>query len=125
MVYTKPVNRLHESLAQLQSALKFYEKHAKEHAMGFLAVVKAFEVATEYAWKELKQRVEAEGVLDVLSPKDAIRQAARLGMITSAEDWLQFINIRNSSVHDYFSMSEKQCVDAIKRFLKAAHGIFS
>ncbi len=115
---------MHDALTQLQSALKFYDKHAKEHAIGFLAVVKAFEVATESAWKELKQRVEAEGISDVMSPKDAIRQAARLGMIKSAEDWLEFINIRNSSVHAYFSLSEKQCVDITRRFLKDAQVVF-
>lgn len=122
MVSKKPHDKLKESLTQLQSALEFYDADPKEHCMRFLAVSKAFEVATEHAWKELKQRVEAEGV-EAVSPKDAIRQAARMHMIDSAEDWLNFISTRNSSVHDYFGISEKDFVELARKFLKAASAV--
>lgn len=123
MAYTKPPEKLHESLLQLRAALKFYDATPKERALRFLAVVKAFEVATEYAWKALKERVEAEG-METLSPKDAVRVAARLGIISSAEAWIRFINTRNSSVHDYFGISEKRFVEITRQFLKEAHTVF-
>lgn len=108
---------------QLRSALEFYDENPKEHFICFLAVSKAFEVATEHAWKELKQRVEAEGV-EVVSPKDAIRQAAKMKLIKSAEEWLDYVNTRNSSVHDYFGISEKDFVELSRQFLKETEKVF-
>ncbi len=119
----KPPDKLHDSIDQLRSALEFYDANPKEHYMRFLAVSKAFEVAAEHAWKELKQRVEAEGV-EAVSPKDAIRQAAKMRIIKNAGDWLDFINTRNSSVHDYFGISEKDFVELARQFLKEAGKVF-
>lgn len=123
MASKKPLDKLRESIVQLNAALAYYDANPKDHYMCFLAVSKAFEVATEHAWKELKQRVEAEGV-EALSPKDAIRQAAKMKMIKSAEDWLDYINTRNSSVHDYFGISEKNFVALARKFLKEAQTLF-
>lgn len=123
MASKKPHDKLKDSITQLKSALEFYDANPKEHYMRFLAVSKAFEVSTEHAWKELKQRVEAEGVESV-SPKDAIRQAAKMKMIKSAEEWLDYINTRNSSVHDYFGISEKDFVKLAQQFLKEAEKVF-
>lgn len=123
MVSKKPHDKLRESIGQLKSALEFYDSNLKEPYMCFLAVSKAFEVATEHAWKELKQRVEAEGV-EAVSPKDAIRQAAKMKLIKSAEEWLDYINTRNSSVHDYFGISQKDFVGLARQFLKEAEKIF-
>lgn len=123
MASKKPPDKLGDSLRQLKIALDFYDAVPKEHYMRFLAVTKAFEVATEHAWKELKQRVEAEGV-EAVSPKDAIRQAAKMKIIRSAEDWLEYINTRNSSVHDYFGISEKDFVELSRRFLNDAGQVF-
>ena len=123
MVSKKSSEKLKESIKQIESALEFYDANPKEHYMRFLTVSKAFEVATEHAWKELKQRVESEGV-EALSPKDAIRQAAKMKMIDSAEDWLEYINTRNSSVHDYFGISQKDFVELARKFLAAAKQVF-
>lgn len=113
---TKP---LAKALTQLEAALKQYAKGAMPHGLEFLAMAKAFEVAVEYAWKELQRRVRDEGV-DVQSPKDAVRQAARLGIIHSAEQWIEFINIRNNSVHDYFEIAESTFANRAKLFLQDA-----
>lgn len=122
MVSKKSPDKLQASLEQLGGAMKFYDAKSEDHHLQFLAVSKAFEIAVEYAWKELKRKVEEEGV-EALSPKDAVRQAARLQMIESAEDWLDFINVRNSSVHDYFGISEKDYVAIAEKFLVQARKI--
>ena len=119
MVSKKSPDKFSASLCQLDDALKFYDAKSPKHHLQFLAVSKAFEVAVEYAWKELKRKVEEEGV-EALSPKDAVRQSAKLQFISSAEDWLDFINTRNSSVHDYFGISEKDYVAIAEKFLSQA-----
>ena len=98
---SKRTAKLRESLAHLEEGLRAYERRRKGDALPRLALTKAFEVAVEYGWRELKRKAEDEG-LDVPSPKAAVRQAARLGLIAEPEKWMELIDARNSSVHDYF-----------------------
>ncbi len=118
----KPPDKFSISLGHLSEAIKFYHETSSERHLRFLALSKAFEVAVEYAWKELKLKVEVEGI-ETLSPKDAVRQAAKLKIINSAEDWLDFINTRNGSVHDYFGISEKDYVKIAENFLLQAKAL--
>jgi len=109
--------RLEESSRHLKQALKLYHKAEPDsNRLQFLTVAKAFEICVEYAWKELKRRVEDEG-LDAPSPKEAVRQAARLGFISDADMWINCINARNDSVHDYFNIPEKDYVKLAETFL--------
>jgi len=87
-----------------------------EKDLAFLSVAKAFEVAVEYAWRSLREMVEDEG-LDAPSPKAAVREAARLGIIDNPESWIEYINARNAGVHDYFGMTNEEYVKIAKEFL--------
>lgn len=118
---SKEKNKLKNSLKQLKEAVDLYQSNESE--MAFLSLAKAFEVAVEYAWKELKQRVEDEG-LEVFSPKDAMRKAAQTGFITDPELWLDFVKTRNSSVHDYFEIPDEDYFTEVKKFLKEARRLF-
>lgn len=80
-------------------------------------IVKSFEVALEYAWKEMKSRAIDAG-LEAYSPKDCVRVAAKLGLIESPEKWIVFINIRNLSVHDYIGVSDEDFDKALEEFVK-------
>jgi nucleotidyltransferase substrate binding protein (TIGR01987 family) len=115
--------KLTRALDTLQKAISYHAQESQHQDLSFLSVAKAFEVAVEYAWRELKQRVQEEG-LDVLSPKAAIREAARLGMIEQAETWLDYVQARNAGVHDYFSMSNDEYVAIAKEFLESAIRVF-
>ena len=107
------------SLQALSEALDFYDGGEASDEIKFLAVSKAFEVAVEYAWKHLKTVVENEG-LEAFSPKDAVRQAAKIERIIDAELWLNFINARNSGVHDYFGLPLDKYISLARQFLKEA-----
>src|SRR5262245_20235868 len=108
-------NKFEQSLKELQYALSFEEK-AGSDAFFFAGIAKCFETALEYGWKELKQRVEKEG-LDVLSPKDAIRKAGEIGMINSVEAWIGFLDARNIAVHDYLGVPRPEYLVVAKEFL--------
>ena len=114
--------KLKHSLEQLKEAIRVYEKTKDNPGIQFLAVSKAFEVAVEYAWRELKFLAEDEG-LDAPSPKSAVRQAAKLGFIDQAEKWIDYINARNEGVHDYFSIPEEDYLELAKDFLKECQKI--
>ena len=97
--------KLHNSVKNLEAAVTAYRNKVKGDNLSFLALSKALEVFMEYAWKEMKKIVEADGLL-APTPKEAIRQAAVAGLIRDPEEWLKVLAARNDSVHDYFSIPE-------------------
>ncbi len=109
MASKKQPNKTLESLEALALALAKYKTSTEPESYRFAALSKTYEVALEYLWKDIKRYVEDEG-LDVASPKEAVRQAARLGLIDDAEKWIMFINARNASVHDYFVVPKKEFI---------------
>lgn len=113
---------LKEALTNLDEALKLYDRRAKDDPLPFLTATKAFEVAVEYGWRELKARVEDEG-LDAPSPKAAVKEAARLNMINDPGFWLKAIEARNASVHDYFGIGEEEFISIATEFLKIAKAL--
>lgn len=115
--------KLIKSLDTLSEALKHFSSEDNKK-INFLSVAKAFEIAVEYAWRELKVLVENEG-LDAQSPKAAVREAARIGIIDNAEDWLDFINARNAGVHDYFGMADEEYLKLAIEFHKEAAKVFN
>ena len=114
--------KLSESLGHLREARQAFAHRRKGDALPLLALTKAFEIAVEYAWRELKRQAEDEG-LDVPSPKSAVRQAARLGWISDPEAWMEMIEARNASVHDYFGIGEADFVKLAGKFLALAEKI--
>lgn len=114
---SKKLSKSKQSLHDLDRALKAYvpTEPGEPRSLSFFALSKAFEVALEYGWKGLKIVVEDKG-LEAFSPKDAVREAARLGMINEPEVWIRAINARNLSVHDYFAMSEHDFVALVAEF---------
>ena len=109
------LKKINEAVDYLKQALAQYDQ-AADH-LKFLALSKSFEICVEYVWKELKFRIEDEG-LEAQSPKQAIRQAAKLGLITDPEDWINCINARNDSVHDYFGIPEEDYRQITETFIK-------
>ena len=107
--------KLPKALQNLEAALDQYRKEKSE--LNFLTVTKTFEIVIEYAWHELKQRVENEG-LEAPAPKMAVKQAAKLKIISEPELWMECIDARNNSVHDYFGISEMEFVDLAKELAK-------
>lgn len=120
----KKENKLNRAALDLASAMEFYKKTGGDEPPAFLAVAKAFEVAIEYAWKELKRRLEEKGVADIYAPKDVIRKAAQIGMLDDPERWLDYIDARNDSVHDYYGMTQAEYVELARKFMKDAKKVF-
>jgi len=110
--------KLPKSIRHLEEALAQYR--TKSSDLNFLTVSKAFETVVEYVWRTLKRIVEEEG-LEAASPKMAVRQAAKLKLITEPEAWLDAIEARNNSVHDYFGISETEYSELAQELLKLLH----
>jgi nucleotidyltransferase substrate binding protein (TIGR01987 family) len=110
--------KLDEALKALQHALIF-ENKIKQDDFFFGGIAKAFEVAIEYAWKYFRSEA-ADAGLEVPSPRDAIKQAANLGLIDNLEEWLGLLKTKNIAVHDYIGLPKDEYLAQIKRFATLA-----
>jgi len=113
---TKAQNNLREALR------RYRESDRKHDDIPFLTVCKTVEVLVEYLWKEFKQRVESEGLFAV-SPKDAVRQAAAIGLIDAPDRWIAIVLARNDSVHDYFGIPEAEYIRLAEELIEKSVAI--
>lgn len=65
-------------------------------------VIQRFEITLELAWKTLKDKMEFDGIiLDIISPKNVIRQAFQAKYISNVDSWLEMVSDRNIMSHVY------------------------
>lgn len=79
-------------------------------------IIQRFEYTFELAWKVLKDKMEYDGlILNQLSPKAVIRQAAQARYIDNAELWLAMISDKNLMRHTYDFSRFESVILAIKQ----------
>lgn len=64
------------------------------------ATIQRFEFCFELAWKLLHAVIRYKSI-DAYGPRDSIRVAARLSLITDPEEWMNLLDARNVTVHVY------------------------
>lgn len=62
--------------------------------------IQRFEYTYELIWKVLKKILSFKGI-DVNSPRDVFREAAKQDIIEDPKIWFEFIKKRNLTVHTY------------------------
>lgn len=65
------------------------------------ATIQRFEFTLDISWKMLKTFLEEKKGIICVSPKECFREAYRQGVIDYDEDWIEFVNMRNETVHTY------------------------
>ena len=65
-----------------------------------MALVQSFEVCFELAWKVLKDYLNIKG-LQVYLPRDVIKGAFSAEVIQNGQVWINMLNARNSTSHEY------------------------
>ena len=78
------------------------------------ATIQRFEFTFELAWKTIQEYIRDQG-FNCLSPKNCIREGARLEIIDNPEDWFGFLDNRNLIAHSY---NEKLADKIYKKALK-------
>ncbi len=108
--------KLQDSIVLFEQALDdFFTKRTNK--LKFASASKCFEVSFEYTWKYFKREAENAG-MEVYSPRDSIKAAAKLKIIDNLELWNQFLNARNLSVHDYLGINDEDFFEITKKFLE-------
>jgi nucleotidyltransferase substrate binding protein (TIGR01987 family) len=103
--------RWRQRLEDFESALLKLSEGLEKNTFSELekdGVIQRFEFTFELAWKTLKDYLEDQGIIDVPSPKKALKKAFQENLIVDGDLWLQMLEDRNSLSHLYKQeMSEK------------------
>lgn len=76
-------------------------------------IIQFYEIAFELAWKTIKDYLEAGGYL-VKSPREALKQAYQIELISEGEIWLDALDDRNLTAHIYDEQTADKIVVRIK-----------
>ena len=96
-------------MTKLESLIKDLKKanqrlkeatEAKPTRMNKDATIQRFEFTFELSWKTIQEYIKDQG-FDCNSPKNCIREGARLEIINNPEDWFEFLEARNLIAHTY------------------------
>lgn len=80
-------------------AVQAYNKD-KNSVLIQMALVQSFEICFELAWKVLKDYLQQKGI-NSLFPKDVIKEAFSTEIIKNGQVWIDMINTRSSTSHEY------------------------
>ena len=78
-------------------------------------VIQRFEFTFELLWKTLRLFLLSEGII-TKSPKEALKESFRFGLIKDEEIFLDMLNDRNQTSHIYSEDVSKEIVRRIKKF---------
>lgn len=94
---TKALNSLNRAIQRSQAAVEDEELRD--------AVIQRFEYSYELCWKMLKRQLELEApnpaLIDTLSFRDLLREAAQTGILEDIERWMDYREMRNITSHTY------------------------
>ena len=93
-----------------------------ESKLEIAGTIQAFEVCYELAWKTLQKVLSLRGV-DVFSPKETFRLAAREGLISNLKGWFDYVKKRNITVHAYEDEIMEIVYPALPKFLKELNSL--
>lgn len=77
------------------------------------AVIQRFEFTFELLWKTLKLFLREKGI-EVRTPKDALKEAFRVGWLMEEGTFLQMLDDRNMSAHVYVESTAREIFERIK-----------
>ena len=92
---------------------KFMQNNKTEQEQA--GIVQAFEYCYELSWKIMKRVLSSKGI-EVNSPKDTFREAARNKIIEDVRKWFKFLDTRNLTVHTYNVKILEQVMQIIPEF---------
>ncbi len=99
-----------KALLNIQETKDEYIKNPNKFMM--MALIQAFEICFELAWKTQKDYLQYLG-FEIAGPRDAIKQAFASGVIFNGEVWLEMLESRNLSTHLYDENRMKNISDKI------------
>lgn len=103
--------KLLDSLNNLQNALQNLERAVqipRDRELVAEGTIQRFEVTIELFWKTLRRVLQHEGSR-VQTSRESLREAFRLGWLDDEQVWLDMLDSRNTTSHQYLA---EELVDA-------------
>ncbi|OIO67329.1 MAG: nucleotidyltransferase [Zetaproteobacteria bacterium CG_4_9_14_3_um_filter_49_83] len=96
------IERFNERKQELSTAVQRLGEACAQPFSSFIrdSVIQRFEFCWELAWKTLRLKLEAEGVL-VNTPRETWQQALQAGLIQDGNAWTEAQKKRNLTSHTY------------------------
>lgn len=99
------IDKLYYKLADLKKAFKklteSINRDPYKDDIVVDAAIQRFEFTYELSWKLMKAYLEYNGNLEATSPRKAIKESFKDGLIRDGEVWLQMLQDRNRTAHTY------------------------
>ena len=111
------------SLKPLQKAVKSLQEATTKKNLTQLekdGIIQRFEYTFELSWKTLRRYLELNNKPKLGNLKDIFREAGRQKLISSVEEWFQYLEARNLTSHTYDEKIAQQTFQAARHFSKAA-----
>lgn len=86
------------------------------------AAIQRFEFSFELCWKTARRFAKAEG-LEVGSPREAVKTAARLGWIADDPTWLRMLEDRKRTSHTYNEATAEEIYSRLPEYADAMAGL--
>ena len=93
------IEQLRNALSRLEEAIAEYRQTGSSAVRD--GAIQRFEFCAELAWKATQDYMQAQGYLDVHSPKAVMRKAYAEHIITDEAGWLALLDARNQTSHLY------------------------
>jgi len=103
-----------KSFQVFQRRIEALEKNPEDEGYQ-MALVQSFEITLELSWKTLRDFLENGGIKWNNIPKNVIRHAFSAEIISSPEEWMNAIDIRNKTSHTYKEDILEEVIDFIKK----------
>ena len=90
------------------------------------SLVKRFEYTLEVTWKSCKRHLAEEGFAEAKtgSPKSIMRLAFESGLIVNVENWIDYINARQDTSHDYSGEKADRVLGIVESFYADAVALY-
>jgi nucleotidyltransferase substrate binding protein (TIGR01987 family) len=88
------------------------------------AAIKRFEYTFELTWKVLKKILAVKG-MEVNSPRDVFREAAKDKLIVNLDKWFLYLEKRNLTSHVYKEEVAREVYSVISDFANDVRGVIS
>jgi len=95
--FTERIENFNKAFNIYQEAVKAYDPNK---VLTHMALVQTYEICFELAWKCLKDYLKEKGI-EASYPTDVIKEAFNKNTITDGQLWIDMLNARNSTSHEY------------------------
>ena len=84
------------------------------------ATIHRFEYTFELSWKLLKRYFESQNNTIEVNIKNLFREAGKLGLVDSVENWFEYLSARNLTSHTYNESTAEEVYQVAIRFERSA-----